>query len=125
MAAQGFLPTHLKYVRGLYSKGQFITGMAKTLKGSESLSNAMGYETPLEMATRRPQPVGLLTRNTLHNTKRRKYPVSPWILLPNLILRSRAVTNPSFLKDSSKIFVVADAIWLCQKAEELLCLADV
>lgn len=53
MAAQGFLLTPLKYVRELYLKGQFITGTAKTLKDSESLSNAMEYETRLEITTRR------------------------------------------------------------------------
>lgn len=44
MAAQGFLLTHLKYVRELYLKGQFITGTAETLMDSESLSNAMEDE---------------------------------------------------------------------------------
>lgn len=73
MAAQGFLLTHLKYVSELYLKGQFITTMAKTLKDSKSLSNAMEYETWLEITTGRPQAVDLLMSNILHNTKRRNY----------------------------------------------------
>lgn len=44
MAALGFLLTHLKYVRGLHLKGQFITGTAETLTDSESLSHAMEDE---------------------------------------------------------------------------------
>lgn len=41
MAVQGFLLTHLKHVTELHLKGQFIMGMAKALKDSESFSMAV------------------------------------------------------------------------------------
>lgn len=69
--SSGLPYAHLEDVREWYLKEQFITGLAQTLQESESLSNSMEYERCLEITTRRPEAVGMLVSNTLHNTKRR------------------------------------------------------
>lgn len=86
--SSGLPYAHLEDIREWYLKAQFITGLAQTLQHSESLSNSMEYETCLEITTRRPESVGMLVSNTLHNTKRRKLPVWARILLLNLILKA-------------------------------------
>lgn len=131
MAAQGFLPTHLKYVRGLYSKGQFITEMAKTLKDSESL-----YHFLMQWNMKHPRN-GYQETTTSWSAHTQYFTQHQEEKIPNFTLNIAAKSDSQkqgsdksfILKHPSKVFerggtAASNAIWLCQKAEELLCLAD-
>lgn len=108
--SSGLPSAHLEDTREWYLKEQFITGLAQTLQDSESLSNSMEYETCLEIATRRPESVGMLMSNTLHNTKRRKTPS----LGTNITAKS-----DSQKQHNSKPFISKDSSGVCKKEKPL------